>query len=251
MKPHKLVLVLTASALGGCLPVANYHSARTLADGESSWGMTFSSTTYTDADGDQLTIPGIIPEVTYHVGLTDDLEVGGRVAPGFLYGELDLKYRFVHTGDGLHLAVAPGLGQMALGVTVTTVRLPLLLTYELHPKIALNAGLNATMWNISGVDPDDDVPFRTGSDNFMTTTGGSIGVEFSGKTGFIRPSLEFSTAVIGGSEAEQEPLQIAAVVLHFGWISGREMKKLEDMDRKLDEINDKLSWRDRVKPTEQ
>ena len=250
MKPHKLVIVLTASVLGGCIPVANYHSARTLGDGESAWGTTFSSTTYTDKDGDQLTIPGIIPEVTYHIGLTDDVEVGGRVAPGFLYGELDLKYRFVHTGDGLHLAVAPALGQFALGVTITTVRLPVLLTYELHPKVALNAGLNATIWTLNGVDPDDDVPFRAGSGNVMTTTGGSIGLEFSGETAFIRPSLELSTLVFGDTEADQERLQIASVVLHFGRISGREMKKLEEMDRKLDEINQKVSWRDRVKPAE-
>lgn len=37
--------------------------------------------------------------------------------------------------------------------------------------------------------------------------------------------------------------QMTTVVLHMGTISGREMKKLDEMDRKLDEINDKLSWR--------
>jgi drug/metabolite transporter (DMT)-like permease len=54
-------------------------------------------------------------------------------------------------------------------------------------------------------------------------------------------------ALLGEGERE-DPLQIAAVVLHFGTISGRELKKLDQMDRKLDEINGKLSWRYRFKP---
>jgi hypothetical protein len=41
----------------------------------------------------------------------------------------------------------------------------------------------------------------------------------------------------GGSATR---LRIGAVVVHFGWVSGREMKKLREMDEKLDRIEDKL-----------
>ncbi|WP_428268629.1 hypothetical protein [Haliangium sp.] len=238
-------------ALGlGCMPVGNYHSARTLNRGESSLGFTFSSTTYTDPDdGDSVTIPGIIPEITYHVGVTDNLEVGGRVAPGFLYGEVDAKYRFLR-GEGLHLAVAPAVGQMAFLVTVTTVRLPLLLTYELSPNFAFNAGVNATFWNVSNVDPDadEDSPFGVGDDH-LTTTGVSLGVEISGRTAYFRPSIEFTRGVFGADD-QREAFQLGAAVLHFGIIFGREMAAIDEMDRKLDEINDKLSWRYRYAPAE-
>lgn len=255
MHPCKLLLSLAAVGLwAGCLPVGNYHTARTLGEGESSMGITFSATTYTvtkedeagELDSKSITIPGVIPELAYHIGITDDFELGGRVAAGFLYGEIDGKYRFLNS-DGLHLAVAPAVGQaFAVVGTLTTVRLPVLLTYELHPRIAFNASLNATLWYVSSLDDDDDLPF-TNDDGSMTTAGFSLGFEISGETAFVRPSLEIGRAIYGAGERE-DPLQIAAVVLHFGSISGRELKKLDQMDRKLDEINDKLSWGYRFKP---
>lgn len=256
MKRSVLLEIVTAGAtaalLAGCLPVANYHSARTLAEGESSFGTTFSMTTYADAEGERITLPGLIPELTYHIGVTDDFEFGGRVAPGFLYGEVDAKYRFLRS-DGLHMAVAPAIGQMAFLVTVTTARLPLLLTYELTPRFAVNLGVNATLWNVNGVDADDDDSLFAPDENFMTTTGASFGFEISGETAYLRPSFEISRAVIGGGGgmSDRDSLQIGAVVLHFGVVQGRELKKLEEMDRKLDEINDKLSWRHRHKPAQQ
>jgi hypothetical protein len=255
---QRCTLLVSTAALGlwaGCLPVGNYHSARTLGEGESSVGIAFSATTYTvtstdeetgELESDSLTLPGVIPEVAYHIGVTDDLELGGRLAPGFLYAELDGKYRFLHS-QGLHLAAAPAVGQaFAIVGTITTVRLPLLLSYELHPRFAFNAGVNATLFRVSSVDSDRDLPF-TSDDGSLTTAGFSLGLEIIGDTAFVRPSIEVSRALYGEADRD-DPLQIAAVVLHFGSISGRELKRLDDMDRKLDEINDKLSWGYRYKP---
>jgi hypothetical protein len=255
---QRCTLLLSVAAAGlwaGCLPVGNYHTARTLGEGESALGITFSATTYTvtetdaetgELESDSLTIPGVIPEVSYHVGITDDFEIGGRVAAGLLYAELDGKYRFLRS-EGLHLAVAPAVGQaFAIVGTLTTVRLPVLLTYEFHPRIALNAGANATLWYVASIDEGDDLPFAD-DDGALTTAGFSLGLEISGDTAFVRPSIEIARALYGEGQRE-DPLQIAAVVLHFGTISGRELKRLDEMDRKLDEINDKLSWRYRFKP---
>lgn len=255
---QRCTLLLSMAAVGlwaGCLPVGNYHSARTLGEGESSVGIAFSATTYTlteqdpdtgELESSSLTVPGVIPEVAYHIGVTDDFELGGRVAAGFLYAEIDGKYRFLHS-QGLHLAVAPAVGQaFALVGTITTVRLPLLFTYELHPRFAFNAGVNATVFQVSSVDSDSDLPF-TSDDGSLTTGGFSLGLEIVGDTAFVRPSIEIARALYGEGDRE-DPLQIATVVLHFGTISGRELKRLDEMDRKLDEINDKLSWRYRYKP---
>lgn len=252
---RKLLLAAAVGLWAGCLPVGNYHSARTLGEGETAMGITFSATTYTvteedpdtgELDSDSLTLPGVIPEVAYHIGITDDFEFGGRVAVGFLYAELDGKYRFWHS-NGLHLAVAPAVGQaFALVGSLTTVRLPLLFTYELHPRFAFNAGANATIWQVSSVEEDRDLPF-TSDDGSLTTAGFSLGLEIVGDTAYIRPSIEIARALYGEG-AREDPLQIAAVVLHFGTISGRELKRIDQMDRKLDEINDKLGWRYRWKP---
>lgn len=239
--------------MAGCLPVGNYHSARTLNDGESSWGLTFSTTTYTDEDGDSLTIPGVIPEVTYHVGVADDVEVGGRVAPGFLYGEFDVKWRFVQSGP-LHVALAPALGQMAAGITLTTFRFPVVMTYELNERIAINAGVNGTTWRLGSVSSDDgdsSLGFYSGDEVFVTS-GFSLGLEISGKTSFFRPTFEWGTMVTN-PDGNAERLKIGAVFLHFGFISGRELKKLEEMDEKLDRIEQRLgadNWNIRRKPTD-
>jgi hypothetical protein len=237
-----LLACLTATT-GACLPVGNYHTARTLPRGESSVGLTFSATTYTDESGDSLTIPGVIPEITYHIGVGQHAEVGGRIAPGFLYGELDVKYRFLQA-DRLHMAVAPAIGQMALGITLTTLRLPLILTYELSDMVSFNASLNGTTWRSSG-SGDSTFEFYGGKEVFVTT-GGSAGIEVTGETFFLRPSFELGTMVTDpGGGADR--LRIGAVVIHFGWVSGREMKKLREMDEKLDRIEDKLGddWKAR------
>jgi hypothetical protein len=257
MQIQRACLVLVAGSAGlfaGCLPVSNYHSAKTLAEGESDFGLTFSSTTYSDpyddpndsSDGGSITLPGLVPELTYHIGVTDDLEVGGRIAPGFLYGEVDAKYRFFHA-PRVHMAVAPALGQLAFIGTLTTLRLPLLLTYELSPRFAVTGGINGSVWKVSSL-PDNDSggPFAVGDDLF-TTTGGSVGIEISGETAYFRPSFEFSTMVTDpGGDADR--LKIAALVLHFGFIGGREKKQLDRIENKLDRLEQKagLNWKQRT-----
>ncbi len=254
MATHRLSLFIAGSFLGGlisagCMPVSNYHSAKTLGKGESSWGVTFSSTTWTAVDetgeSDAITIPGVIPEFTYHIGLTDDLEVGGRVAPGFLYGEVDLKYRFLRS-DKLHLAVAPALGQFSALVKVSSIRLPAILTYDINDMLSFNAAVHGSAWVVSDPESDYDSPF--GNDEFLETTGVSVGLEIHGKTAFFRPSLEYTTAIF--ADDNDARFNLAAVVLHFGFIRGRELKKLEEMDEKLDRIEQNtMSWRNRAKPS--
>jgi hypothetical protein len=251
-----ITLGLCFAALGavGCMPVGNYHTARTLGDGESSIGLTFSATTYSATDEDtgeidSLTIPSIIPEISYHIGMTDDFEIGGRIAPGSLYGEIDLKDRFVHS-DRFHLAAAPAIGQMAFIGTLTILRLPLVMTYELSDRVAVNAGVNATSWN-ANVDADDALDFY-GAEEFMVTSGVSLGIEFTGKTAFFRPTFEWGT-MITDPEGNAERFKIGAVFLHFGFVSGRELKKLEEMDQKLDRIEQNMgadNWKVRRATTD-
>ncbi len=230
--PALVAAIITATvALTGCFPVGNYHSARTLPSGASALGINLSTTTFTTVDEEEVdengdpveerrTIPGIIPEFTYHIGITDDFEFGGRIAPGFLYGELDLKYRFLRN-DRVHLTMAPSVGQMLLLLDVTTVRLPILFAYELHPRFAISASANVSMYIVRDSATDWDDPFTR--DEFITTTGASLGVDVVFRGGIFRPSFEISRAVIGGDPTDEEdasPLQIGTLVLHFAVMRG-------------------------------
>jgi hypothetical protein len=129
----------------GCLLAGNYHSARTLEKGTSSVGLNFSTTTYSldEADGttDRVTIPNLVPELTYHVGIEDDLEVGGRVALGALALEADVKYRFFQSPDEtLHLAIAPAaFVQSFIIINGVGGRVPIVGTADLSDNISFTA----------------------------------------------------------------------------------------------------------------
>jgi hypothetical protein len=224
--------------VAGCLPVSNYHSARTLGAGESDFGVTFSSTSYQSASSDSnatVVVPGLIPELTYHVGITDDVQFGGRVALGFLYGELDLKYRFLHTPE-LHLAVAPAIGQVAAVGTLTSLRLPLLATYDVNERFSLGGSVSGSSWVVSSLPTSSDTagPFDAG-ERFLTMVGGSLGFEVRGETAYIRPSFEMNTLTYRPDGAARR-IKTGALVLHVGRIGGREKKQLDRIEEKLDQV---------------
>ena len=63
-----------------------------------------------DFDTD-LTIPNILGDYAYHLGVAEDFEAGGRIAVGSGLLELDVKYRFLGGADSkLHVAVNPAIG---------------------------------------------------------------------------------------------------------------------------------------------
>jgi hypothetical protein len=232
---------VAAGLLAGCLPVSSYHSARTLGEGESDFGVTFSSTSYRSADAEDpqtaVVIPGLIPELTYHIGVTDDVQVGGRVAPGFLYGELDLVYRFVHTPQ-LHVAVAPALGHVAAIGTLTSVRLPLLAAYELNDRFSVLGSVSGSSWVVSSVpDVGDVAPAFGAGERFFTMVGGSIGFEISGEVAYVRPSFEMNTMTFRPDGADRR-VKTGALVLHIGRVGGREKKQLDRIEDKIDRLEE-------------
>jgi hypothetical protein len=94
----------------------------------------------------QFNYPELVPELMVSHGITDDVELGGRVGLGAGLFELNSKLRFLRTADDrFHAALAPALGYRVLGIVDGPVlTLPLLLTYELSPNVALSGGLLAS-----------------------------------------------------------------------------------------------------------
>jgi hypothetical protein len=252
---HMVLLFAMAGMSSGCLMAGNYHSAKTLEPGVSSFGTTFSLNAIYEDTEQQVAIPNIIPELTYHIGIVDDLEIGGRVALGSLGLEIDAKYRFLEAG-GLHLAVAPSVGYMGWVVLQgISTRLPIIATYEITDWFGVSAALYAGYSHYSVANDDLDHAINNFSGD-MITYGVAIGPELSGETFFIRPAVEFTRYQVmieaEGEDTGWNPFNNLAVMVHIGWVYGREKQQLDRIERKVDDGFDRIEKKlDEKKPEEE
>jgi hypothetical protein len=230
----------------------NYHSARTLEKGESQFGLTFSATRYeleeVDQDGnttiDSIVLPNVLPEIVYHIGMADNVEVGGRVSLGALGLEGDVKYRFLQS-DKLHLALAPAINYQAFVVLQGVgLRLPGILTYELADNLDFTAAVfgSTTRYSVPSDDTDSDFSAFRGT---LVSTGGAIGFDLHGETFSIRPAVEFTRYVAdlssdsgsgSGSGSDSAGFNTVNVLVHLAWTGGKEKKQLDRIERKLDDM---------------
>jgi hypothetical protein len=229
----------------------NYHTAKTLEKGTSEFGMTFSATKYsfkyddtqTDPNTGQTTttqksvdfaIPNLLPELTYHIGVSDNAEAGGRISLGSLGGEFDIKYRLIHDGK-LHVAVAPAIGyQAAFLIQGGGLRLPGILTYELTDNLDFNAAAFVSETHWKPVSDSED--FQSWSGN-LTQTGVALGFDLHGETMSIRPAFEWSRVVYSANgRSDFEPFNTFNVLVHIAFIGGREKKQLDRIEHKLDNM---------------
>jgi hypothetical protein len=222
----------------GCLMAGNYHSARTLEKGESQVGLTFSATRYENVDSEgkteEIVLPALVPELTYHIGMADNLEVGGRIALGALGMEGDVKYRFFRS-DKLHLAMAPAISyQGFFFVEGVGVRLPGILTYELEDNVDLTMAAFAGIVNYSSTDNDASL-----FDGTLVNTGAAIGFDLHGETFTIRPALEVSRYVANLNSDDgslDSHFNTVNLLVHLAWTRGKEKKQLDRIERKIDAL---------------
>ncbi|MBU1219054.1 hypothetical protein KKF34_00510 [Myxococcota bacterium] len=248
-----LPVIIALATLTGCPSAGIYRSAKTLEKGESDFGMSFSyvniKTKYTGDDPDLqgaesygISLPNLIPELNYHIGVGNNMEVGGRIALGSLMMELDFKYRF-YTDGKLHMAVQPAVGyRTAVIVKGTHFTMPLLMTYELSDMVSLNAFVYSSYikW-----EPTDGTPDPDSDDNAWfvegVTLGGGFGVKITGENFYIMPAIDFSRLVVSTNGDRSDWVTDFVIFgVSFGWIGGKEMKKLKEMDHKLDRIENKI-----------
>jgi len=237
------VLASMAVVSSGCFMAGNYHSAKTLEPGVSSFGATFSvNAVYQDTE-QQFAIPNIIPELTFHIGIVEDFELGGRLALGSLGLEMDAKYRFLKAG-GLHLAVAPAVGYMGWVILQgVSTRLPIVATYEVNKWFGVSAAVFAgySHYSIANDEYDDAINDFSGD---MITYGVALGPELSGETFFIRPTVEFTRYQVmveaEGEDTGWNPINNLAFMVHFGWVYGREKQQLDRIEKKVDDGFDRI-----------
>ncbi|MEE2960763.1 MAG: hypothetical protein VYA34_08470 [Myxococcota bacterium] len=187
-----------------------------------------------------MVLPNLIPEVGYHIGVSDNWEIGGRVvfAAGLL--ELDAKYRFLRTADDdLHMAILPALGYRALGpINGISASLPVVTTWDVNEILSLNIAPFVSYTNFNTTDAD----FGSLSGSALSA-GGSLGFQLNADTMYFMPSIELSKIISNFSDSSNSASTNNIVMmlgLTIGFNQGREMAKLEKMDDKLDKLGDKL-----------
>jgi hypothetical protein len=231
-------------ATTGCVMTGSYNSAKTLEPGTSSFGLTFGINEFRIADKNY-SYPSIIPEIAFHTGAAENLEMGGRIALAALGLEGDAKYRFFHTAS-LHLAVNPAVGYQAfITLKGVTASLPLIATYDLSNRFSLTvAGFGRySHFNISDTSADNPLPDFFGN---KVIYGGSFGPEVHGETFFFRPMVEVAHVVPVGDRNKKEWNRVS-VAVHLGWILGREKQQLDRIEKKIDKIDNKLDKPDTQK----
>jgi len=244
------LLAALAAAASGCLMAGNYHSAKTLEKGTSQVGLTFSVTNYEftrqlrDNEGqptgqtevESVSLPNVIPELSYHIGMSDNVEVGGRVAVGSLGLEGDVKFRFLQA-DKLHLAIAPAIGYQAfLVVQGGSLKLPGILTYELADNFDVTAAVFGSTTKYSSVDDDSSGDFGV-FNGTLAATGVAFGVDLHTETFNIRPAVEFTRYVADFDDGDDfDAFNTVNVLVHIAWTGGKEKKQLNRIEDKLDQL---------------
>jgi hypothetical protein len=228
--------------------VGNVHSAKTLDPGISSLslsvdgaGIMYSfSDSLQEADsavfGTPLVVPSatLLPNVNFKMGLVENLEMGVHFVPQLLGLEATLKYRFYH-GGGNHLAAAPYFQYYLLKDFSGGAHA--IYTRELTDMLHLNMsayGSYSYMDNIE-LTSIELVPSKR-----FFTVGGIFGPQICGESVFFIPAFEYSIILPLGENNTFMHIQNFRGSLTFGWYIGKSKKQLDRMERKIDEINEKL-----------
>ena len=262
MNMHRLLITLLSISFAmvaqGCLSIGVYRTAEVLPQGEGDFTMTFSATRYqgqettnSDVDvetgdvttetvsNDDVVLPNLLPEFAYHIGVAEDLEVGGRIVVLGGLMELDMKYRFLGTtGDDLQMAIQPAIGYRALfNIEGLSASLPVIATYRLNDTIALNIAPYISYTDFTSTDSSFDS--LGGS---WLSAGGSLGFKISGETMYFMPQIELSQNIQNLEDSSGSSDSSSAIVMFgmtIGFNQGKEMTKLKDMDKKLDKLMEK------------
>ena len=239
--------------------LGNTQTARTPEKGTSEVGLTFGATTYQfetlvyDEDSDSfeeetvnVVYPVMLPEIPFGVAVTDDVSIGGRVAPQSLGLEGNVKVRFLHA-DRLHMAVQPAFNYQAwLLVQGVGARLPLLVTYDMSDNFSFTTSVHTAYTNWSFADDEFEPEDAEDTDNGQTAWNGGIlsfgmgaGIEIRGESFFLRPTFEFNryqSNFDDDFEDSFEAFNSFGFMLNIGFVIGRTKKQLDRIEKKIDNL---------------
>jgi hypothetical protein len=174
-------------------------------------------------------LPNPVPDVLYDYGVTDDVELGGRLSLGSGLIEAHTTLRFVEAATGtLHMAVAPAVGYRALAlVNGPVLTLPLIVTYDLNPGMSITGGPVVSYASYSVPDTLDFGDLNIGGDTLYA--GGGIGLELRPALGIhLMPTIEVQRSVARRGDIENLPvIDMLFLGVTLGWGTQRAMPKAD------------------------
>lgn len=246
---------------GCCLMLGNTSTAKTLERGTGEVGLTFGATTYQfetttiddpdtaeDEGGEKenlsVNYPVILPEIPFGIAVTDNVQVGGRFAPQSLGFELNTKWRFLHA-DKLHMAIQPSFNyQSWLIVQGTGVRLPLLVTYDVHDSVSFTTSVHGgyTDWSYTDEDfePDEDNQEASIWGGGLGSFGMGVCLDLHTESFFVRPAFEFNRYQSNFDEDFEDSFEAFnsyAFMVNIGFVIGKTKKHLDRIERKIDNLS--------------
>ncbi len=156
-----MFLILAVIFTAGCASLSTYQVAQTLAPGESTVGFSASQMAINvdlgvDSAGFSEAEKYTVPEVSYRVGIEDNVDVGLKVYP--IAGVVDIKYQFLNKPK-FDVAVDFGVGYTSFNnsfggparkITLVDLYPTLLLSYNIAPNISVTAAPKVIVRTVSG-----------------------------------------------------------------------------------------------------
>ncbi len=175
-------------------------------------------------------LPNPIPDVLYDHGVTDDVELGGRLSLGSGMMELHSKLRFVEAANStFHMAVAPAIGYRVLALVNGPVfTLPVIVTYDLSPGMSISGGPVASYASYSVPDSLDVGDLDLSGDTLYA--GGGLGIEFRSALGIhVMPAVEAQRSLSRRGDVEDLPIiDMLFFGVTIGWGSRRDGDERHD-----------------------
>jgi hypothetical protein len=234
-----LGVAATANFATGCFATKMAQTADPLGEGNSEFAISFNTSQIANLgeSGAAVTLPNLIPNVHYGVGVSDTIDLYGNVNIAGWYTELGVKYVPIQTENG-SLAIAPLLGISPMGIFASArLALPVLYTHKLKSNLSLTVmgeGLYRKRFNSSSGGWASDFEGLYGD---TLGVGGGIGLDIRGRALSIRPALSYTyfTAAFDGSEDSLD-FGIGQFGLTFVRVGGRTEAQLDRIEEKLDAL---------------
>lgn len=211
--------LLAGWLLSGCLLGGSGLSARPIGQGAAAVGATLSLTGYDYVDNngslEQVRLVNPIPELSLRRGISQQLDIGGRLALGQLALAVDARYRFWRR-QTVHLAVAPMMSIQNLRV-MNGIRLqvPLVVTVELSDRLALNSSIFALGSRYTTLDPDDAGSEFGVFQGGQLALGGGLSADIQASSRLlVRPGIEVTRYSLGSDEQGFAPFTTVHVFVH-------------------------------------
>ena len=231
--------LLSVGLLGtGCFATKMAQTAELLGEGNSETAISFNASQLANlGEASWATVPNLIPNVHYGIGLNDKMDFFGNFNAASTFLQSGVKFSVAKTESGT-LSLLPSLGWAPLffysGIRFS---LPAMYTHRVSPTFAvtllgsasyqINSAGSSDSFEVIGVDPQGN----------EFGLGGGIGVEIKGRALYVRPSVsytQFQTAF--PQEGESTSWGLAQLTFTVGRTGGNTEAQLDRIEQKLDDL---------------